>query len=198
MLLPSWVEARPVSYPGGVTLMQTNDADSSNLHLHYSPTIHYSVGYKWEYWRDSDWQFHRLQLNNLIKRWNKPASQANFYLRSGVGLVYQEGGDSSFAAFTGVALDWEDRRFFTSYSNRLYKAGDVDEFFTQNARLGVAPYIGNYGDLHTWLMVQVDHRPEQHDPITITPLVRLFKSEYLAELGLSEDGDPLFNFVIRF
>ena len=42
------VYARPVSYPGGVTLMQINDGYFSNLHLHYSPSIKYSVGLKIE------------------------------------------------------------------------------------------------------------------------------------------------------
>ena len=64
--------ARPVSYPGGWTLMQMNDADASTLHVHYSPTARYSVGYKAEYWNDKDWQFHGAQLNYLLKRWNKP------------------------------------------------------------------------------------------------------------------------------
>ena len=47
-------------------------------------------------------------------------------------------------------------------------------------------------------MLQVDHNPSQKDEITFTPLVRLFKGEYLAEAGVSDKGDVLFNWVIRF
>ena len=198
MMMPLLAMARPVSYAGGTTLMQMNDADRSTFHFHYSPSINYSLGYKGEYWRDEQWQFHGAQLNNLIKRWNKPASQANLYLKSAVGLVISESGDRSAGAFTGVSADWENRRFFTLYENRFYEAGDVDRFFMQKARVGVAPYIGDYGDVHTWLMVQVDHKPEQDDTIVITPLIRVFKNEYLAELGISDNGDVLINWVMRF
>lgn len=194
--------ARPVSYPQGWTVMQNNDMDANTLHVHYSPTAKYSVGYKAERWRDKDWQFHGAQVNYLAKRWNAPASQANFYLKNGVGLAYSDyqnfDNDTELAAFSGIALDWEDRRYFTSYENRYTYAGDFDQFFTQKARIGVAPYIGNYGDIHTWLMLQVDHNPTADDKLTFTPLVRVFKGEYLAEAGVSDNGDALFNWIIRF
>ena len=197
MLLPCLVLARPVSYPSGITLMQMNDTDTNSIHIHYSPTARYSIGYRGEYWRDEKWQFHGLQLNNLLKRWNKPASQSNFYIKSGIGINNSHNSENDFAAFAGVSLDSEDRRFFTSYENRLYKAGDNNRFFTQKARIGVAPYIGDYGDLHTWLILQIDHSPEKDDPATITSIIRLFKGEYLAEVGVNEDGDTVVNFIVR-
>ena len=194
--------ARPVSYPGGWTVMQMNNPDTNSLHTHYSPTAKYSIGYKGEYWREEKWQFHGVQLNNLVKRWNKPASQGNFYLKSGMGIAYSDFNQfdrkTEGAAFTGIALDWEDRRYFTSYENHLLYAGDIEKHFTQSARVGIAPYIGDYGDLHTWLMLQINHDPKKDDEFTITPLVRFFKNEYLVEAGVSDDGDALFNFIIRF
>ena len=68
----------------------------------------------------------------------------------------------------------------------------------QSARVGIAPYIGDYGDLHTWLMLQVDHVPESDEQITVTPLVRLFKDVHLLEAGMSNQGDVLFNYILRF
>lgn len=189
--------ARPVSYPGGWTLMQMNDGDSNSLHIHYSPTAKYSVGYKGEYWREKGWQFHGIQLNYLAKRWNQPKSQANLYFKSGAGAAF-DGGEAEESGFAGIAFDWENRRFFTSYENRGVYAGDVDKFFTQKARIGVAPYIGDYGDLHTWLMLQVDHNPSKDDEITFTPLVRMFRGNFLTEAGISDEGKVLFNAVIRF
>ena len=200
--LATEAQARPVSYPGGLTVMQMNDADAHSLHVHYSPTAKYSIGYKAEYWRKEDWQFHGAQLNYLVKRWNKPDSQANIYLKSGGGFAYSDSqpfdNETEVAAFTGLALDWEDRRYFTSYENRAYYAGDIDKFFMQKARVGIAPYIGDYGDIHTWLMLQVDHNPKADDKITFTPMIRLFKGEYLAEAGASDNGDVMFNWIMRF
>lgn len=47
-------------------------------------------------------------------------------------------------------------------------------------------------------MLQVDHNPSADDEITFTPLVRMFKGEYLAEAGVSDNGEVLLNWVIRF
>lgn len=190
-------QARPVSYPGGVTAMTMNNGDMNSLHLHYSPTAFTSLGYKAEHWRTGDYNIHAVQMNNLLKRWNMPAAQANVYLKSGVGIAVQSE-NSEPVVYSGIATDWENRRFFVSYENRYTAAGDIDDFFMQSARAGVAPYIGEYGDLHTWLMVQVDHKPEADEKVTITPLVRFFKDVHLVEAGLSNQGDVTFNWVVRF
>lgn len=189
--------ARPVSYPGSITLMQMNNASSNSLHIHYSPTAKYSIGYLGERHRNNaDWQFHGVQFNYLVKRWNQPSSQANVYSKSGVGGAFD--GNSGLAAFTGIALDWEDRRYFTAYENRFYHTKDLGRFLKQEARIGIAPYIGGYGDLHTWLMLQVNRNPTQDIPNTATALVRLFKSEYLAEFGVSNQRTLLANLIVRF
>lgn len=195
------IAARPVSYPGGTTIMQQNDVDRHSLHVHYSPTARYSIGYRGEYWRDAKWQFHGGQVNYLLRRWNRPASQANIYLKSAAGIALSDEGafdnEREAALIAGIAMDWEDRRFFTSYENRAYRAGDIDSFFMQKARIGIAPYIGDYGDLHTWLMVQIDHVPENDNPVSVTPLLRFFKGVQLAEFGVSDEGEVLFNWIIR-
>ncbi|MDA0781367.1 MAG: hypothetical protein PQ612_07085 [Rickettsiales bacterium] len=194
--------ARPVSYPEGWTIMQMNNTNSNNLHVHYSPTAKYSIGYKGEYHRAEEWQFHGMQLNYLAKRVNKKSSQANIYLKSAIGAAYSDFGafdnKTEAAASIGIATDWETRRYFTSYENRLTYAGDIEKSFEQKARVGIAPYLGSYGDLHTWLMLEVDHSPKRADEVIYTPMVRLFKDVYLFEFGVSSNKDFLINTVIRF
>ena len=68
----------------------------------------------------------------------------------------------------------------------------------QSARVGWAPYEGDYGDLHTWLMLEVSHLPENKDNFEITPMVRLFKDVHLLEAGMNTKGEILFNYVIRY
>ncbi|KZY61775.1 MULTISPECIES: hypothetical protein [unclassified Oleiphilus] len=195
-------EARPVSYPGGITLMQNNDADVSSLHLHYSPTARESIGYRGEYWRAEQWQFHGAQYNRLLKRWNRPTSQANFYFKGALGWAISDldelNNKQQPAGFVELAADWEDRRYFVSYENRYTEAGSIKSAYTQKARIGFAPYIGDYGDLHTWFMVQVDHTPTKDDQTSVTPLFRFFKNEYLAEIGVNDQGQGLFNLIIRY
>ena len=112
-------EARPVSYPGGWTVMQMNNGDGSSVHVHYSPTASDSVGFYAERNWAEDVQFTGLQYNRLLKRWNGPKSQANTYLKLGVGEADPFGPDSGeLSGFAGFAADWETRRWFTSYEAR--------------------------------------------------------------------------------
>ena len=100
--------------------MTMNDVDKNSLHLHYSPTADYSVGWRHEYLRDSKANVDSAQVNYLVKRWNMPKAQANIYVKSGVGIAYDDG-EVNPAAFTGLATDWENQRFFISYENRFFK-----------------------------------------------------------------------------
>lgn len=199
MLGSGIADARPVSYPSGFTVMQKNNGQYSAIHAHYSPTFKDSIGlYSERNWAE-DWHFTGVQYNRLVKRWNEKNSQANIYLKGGLGQAdaFGEGG-VDLAAFVGVAADWETRRWFTSYEARGYELG-FDQTFRQTARLGVAPYIGDYGDLHTWLMVQVENQPESQTPTTITPLVRFFYDVQLLEIGYTPETERFMaNWIVRF
>lgn len=197
MIAPIPSEARPISYPGGWSVMTMNNGDSNGFNAQYSPSSTYSLGYTFEHWREANFNLHALQVNNLLKRWNHPDSQANLYVESGVGLT-GVGDGAHPVAYTGLKTDWEDRRFLVSYENRYIAGEDIDDFYMESARIGIAPYIGEFGDLHTWLMVQVDHSPEREDPLTFTPMVRMFKGYHLVEGGVSNQGKVMFNWMIQF
>jgi hypothetical protein len=119
-----------------------------------------------------------------------PAHRRILYFKSGAGVAYGSG-DTDPAAFAGLEIDWENRRFFTLYENRFFYAGDQDKFIKHKARIGVAPYEGDYGDLHTWLMLQADYDAGADDTFSLTPLVRLFKGTTLIEAGYNLDGGVL-------
>lgn len=190
-------QARPVSYPGGWTLMLKNDVDANSAHIHYSPNAKRSFGIRQEYLRSSSTKVTTLQHNELLKRWNASQSQANLYLKSGIGVAVGDG-ETEPAAFTGIAADWEDRRYFTSYENRFYYAGEDEKFIKHKARIGIAPYVGDVGDLHTWLMLQADYDAGERDSFSATPLVRFFKGADMLEAGYNLDGGALFNYIHRF
>ncbi|MEM1391650.1 MAG: hypothetical protein AAGG45_11270 [Pseudomonadota bacterium] len=196
--LSSVANARPVSYPGGWTVMQQNNGDFSSGHVHYSPTFQDSFGVYVEHNWDNDWTFAGLQYNRLIKRWNTADSQANLYLKTGLGQSEAfASGETDLSGFVDVSADWETRRWFLSYDARAYDLG-FDRDVRQFARIGVAPYIGDYGDLHTWFMVQVDHNPESETPVTATPLIRFFYDVQLLEIGYTPERDRfMLNWIIR-
>ncbi|MCR9194384.1 MAG: hypothetical protein NXH88_06610 [Hyphomonas sp.] len=193
-------EARPVSYPGGWTVMQMNNGDMSSAHVHYSPTFKDSIGlYSERNWGE-DWHFTGVQYNRLVKRWNTPTSQANLYLKAAAGQAdpFGDGANVEAAGFVGLGADWETRRWFVSYEGRAYDLG-FDKDARQSARVGVAPYVGDFGDLHTWLMLQVENQPESDTPTTLTPLVRFFYDVQLLEIGYTPESEEfMLNWIVRF
>ena len=197
--LSGTVHARPVSYPGGWTFMQKSNGSYSSIHAHYSPTASDSIGMYIERNWQEDITFTGVQYNRLVKRWNGRKSQANFYVKAGVGQAQPFGKNGAqIAGFTELAMDWETRRWFTEYRIRATDYAD-NQSIHHSGRLGIAPYIGNYGDLHTWLMVQVENHPESNKPTTTTPLVRLFKGVQMLELGYTiEHEEWLANWIVRF
>jgi len=194
--------ARPVSYVGGWTAIEETDRQTSALWVHYTVDPKLSLGWRSEWDRKADFVLHGPQATYLAKRWFGENYQANVYALAGAGLAYGVGANETgarAAGFAGALADWETRRLFASYRARMTEAGAVGGNFFQAARAGVAPYIGDTNDLHTWLMVELDHRPENPDPVGVTPLVRFFKGAALFEVGWSvTDAEPLVNFTYRF
>ncbi len=200
VFLPQTAQARPVSYPGGWTFIMENDGHSNAALLHYTPNVHYSLGLRHEYLRGSKTNADMIQLNWLVRRWNMEGSQANIYLKSGIGMAYDDN-DKALAGFTGIAADWENRLFFAGYSNKFFRAGNLDSFGHHQARIGIAPYIGDYGNLHTWIMLQGDYRPklDSSEELSVTPLLRFFKGTSLLETGYNIENETLLiNFIQRF
>jgi hypothetical protein len=118
-------------------------------------------------------------------------------LQTGIGAA-QHGDDVDPAATLGFEADWETRRIYFSYENRYIYAGDVERSFSHKARAGIAPYIGGYDAMHTWLMLQIDHHPGERDNVVATPFLRLFTQEVMGELGISHKGDVMFNATLQF
>ena len=55
--------ARPVSYEDGWTAMIMTDEFSSSVHIHYSPTVNYSIGYRYEDFEMDSFYFLSLLIN---------------------------------------------------------------------------------------------------------------------------------------
>jgi hypothetical protein len=186
--------ARPVSYAGGTMVMAEHDGQSSALNLDYSPTARYAVGVRQEYFRDEGTHLSTVHLNWLAKRWNNPDSQGNFYLMTGAGIAY-DGDTTRPAGWIAGSIDWEDRRFFTQYEIKAWRvAGQknmIGHSMSHMARVGIAPYIGSAGDVHTWVMIQADRDNGNDNAVSVTPLVRVFKGATLGEVGYNIKTDKL-------
>ena len=194
--------ARPVSYAGGWTLIEDTDRQSTTGLLHYTPDASYSLGARIEWDRRDDVLFTGAQATWLAKRWFGEDYQANLYLWGSAGVAQGVGNnpnEADFGAQAGVMADWETRRLFVSYRASVQDFGSLEKSAMQAARFVFAPYEGDTGDLHTWLMIEVDNRPDNPEPWGVTPLVRFFYGSALFEAGWSlTDDQPLLNLQYRF
>ena len=202
LVLTAEANARPVSYVGGWTIIETSNRQSTAALVHYTATPKLSVGGRAEWDRNADFMMAVVQPTWLAKRWFGRDFQANVYLTGGLGLakgINSNPMGSDTAYFAGVMADWETRRHFLSYETRYLDAGHFGDNFMQAARVGWAPYEGDTGDLHTWLMVEVDDRPDARESVGVTPLIRFFKNTLLVEVGYNmTEHQPLANFTFRF
>jgi len=202
LLFSAPAPARPVSYAGGWTLIEESDRQVSSALVHYTPSPSWSIGLRAETNRDGDFAIYSVHPTFLAKRWFGGDYQGNLYLHGGIGRATGINGnsqDDATAVYGGIMADWETRSLFIGYRSRYLEAGNFGDQFMHAARFGFAPYEGDSGDLHTWLMLEIDHRPEDQKPLAATPLVRFFKGPLLLELGYNLTvNQPLLNFTYRF
>jgi hypothetical protein len=181
--------------------MGMNNGDRVSSHIHYSPKYFYSIGYRFEYWKNKDYVNHFLQGNYLLKRFNEPASQANIYIKSGVGTsTYLEGKkDYNKSYFIGSSADWETQRLYANYAIRYTDVDKIEDFLLQSGAAGFAPYIGDYGDLHTWILYTFDYNKDKSKKkLSHGPKLRFFKSVNLLEIGINNNKELILNLIIRF
>ena len=196
------LHGRPVSYTGGWTLIEESNRQSTQALIHYTPGPSWSLGLRNEWFRSDDYLLTAVQPTYLLKRWFGADYQANVYVHGGLGVAQGVSGNDlsdQAAGFAGVMADWETRRLVVGYNARYLEAGHFGDSTMQMFRFGYAPYEGDTGDLHTWLMLEVDHRPESNDAVTVAPLLRFFRGPALLELGYNlVESSPLVNFTYRF
>jgi hypothetical protein len=189
-LLASTALGRPISYVGGHTLMANSNADTDNIYWHYTPNINYSVGLVYQQDKISNKSFPSARFTYLLNRKNTATSQRNLYLSTGVGL------DHSSNYFYALSGDWETRRVFAGFSAKQVSGIGYD-LFEQSIKLGVAPYLGDYGDVHTWLMVETKKNDFDDKRITY-PVIRLFTGGALIEVGYHKKTDWDVHLMYRF
>lgn len=198
MVLPITVLARPVSYPNGIMPMAEHSHHGTMANVTYSPTARVAVGVQSEYRRLEESWFNGAIVNWLPYRKNMRESQANLYVRTGLGQTHSHGKDD-VGGFAGINADWESRRYLVAYENRYFADSGVGESeFDERVRLGVAPYKAPFEAWHPWFILQFDHTPEDEDNITVTPMLRMFKGNILGEAGISHRGDLYTSLTLQF
>ena len=188
LLLVLNTEARPISYSGGHTLMHFNDNMKESIYYHYSPSFKYSIGVEELNNKIFDRSETNLRFTYLVNRKNTKNSQRNFYFQSAVSTK-----NSNF--IYGVHGDWETRRYFIGFDYKEVK--NIIDYTDKHIQLGLAPYLGEYGDLHTWLMLKTKKNSLNNKQITY-PVIKFFKGNVMLELGYDNKTDWDIHLMYRF
>ena len=181
--------------------MAMNNGDRISSHIHYSPKYFYSLGYKFEYWKDKDYVNHFLQGNYLVERFNNTDSQANIYLKTGIGTstYLEDDKDYNKSYFIAGSADWETQKLYSNYEVRYSDIGNIEDFIFHSGAFGFAPYVGNYGDLHTWALYTFQYNEDRNkNKFTHGPKLRFFKNTNLIEVGINNKKDLILNLIIRY
>ena len=185
------VDARPISYAGGSTIMYRSDSLKDSIYAHYSPTYKYSIGIDKTYDKFFNKNYTNFRFVYLLNRKNSQISQRNLYFQSSLSL------NNSDSSFYGIHGDWETRRFFSGFGYKEVQNKVTQDYSDQYLQLGVAPYLGDYGELHTWIMVKTQKNSLTKNWSTY-PVLKLFKGNALIELGYDDKTEWDLHLIYRF
>lgn len=185
------IEARPISYSGGTTLMFKSDNVSNSVYLHYSPTYKYSIGIEKVKNKFYDNNKSYLRLTYLLNRKNTFTSQRNLYFQSGVMPNNTEN------IFYGVHGDWETRKLFIGFGIKDIQSKYGMDYKDEYLQLGFAPYVGDYNDLHTWIMLKTKKNTLTNKASTY-PELKFFKGNALMKFGYGANTNWDLHFMYRF
>jgi len=185
------VDSRPISYSGGSTLMYFSDSIQDSVYAHYSPSYKYSIGIEKADDKFSNTQQTSFRFTYLLNRKNRKGSQRNLYAQAGISL------NNSDSTFYGIHGDWETRRLFSGFGYKEVQNKSVQDYSDQYMQLGVAPYLGDYGDLHTWIMVKTKKNSLTRGWSTY-PVLKFFSGNALIEFGYNNKTEWDLHVVYRF
>jgi len=191
--------AHPVAYQNSIGVMSSLAPDRTEIQANYSFTPRLAAGtdYVRIAYREDDVHFGIARMNARVIRVNRPHSQGNVYLYTGMG-AREYRGNTEDAFFYGGEADWETRKHYISGRAQALRSPKGMNFEQYTLRAGIAPYVAEFEALHTWLIAQGMYEPDAKNEFTWAPMVRMFYRNVLWETGVSTRGEFLFNTIIHF
>lgn len=191
---PASLLAKPIAFAQGTTVMAEHGAGTmEEAQVFYAPRYNWSLGGGYLQ-LDSDLSDLRreityLRVNYLVKRWNRESSQANVFTWGGAGSAYRsETNDREAAWNTGLQLDYETRRLYSSVKTDLHVARGFTHRI-DTLQLGIAPYEHDYDTLATWFVIQGrQYTGGIHEGTEWALLLRLFKRGAWLDAGVTDEG----------
>ena len=171
--------------------MIKSDSLSNSTYFHYSPSFKYSIGIENtnnKIFKDNK---NYIRFTYLLNRKNALNSQRNLYFQSGIDVGNKNN------HFYGAHGDWETRRWFAGFGYKNIQSKTNNDYENKYIQFGVAPYIGDYGDFHTWLMVKTRKSSLTKNTSTY-PILKFFSGDALVEVGYDNRTNWDLHLMYRF
>jgi hypothetical protein len=170
--------------------MSFSDNMKESIYYHFSPSYKYSVGIEGIKDKVFNSKYSYLRYTYLLDRRNTDISQRNLYFQSGLSSK----GNESF--FYGIHGDWETRRLFLGFGYKKVE-NNVESYNNRYYQFGFAPYLGDYGDLHTWIMLK-SKKNTLDNKWSSYPVLKFFKGNVLFEIGYNDKTEWDMHLMYRF
>lgn len=190
--------AHPVAFRGSTGIMAYQSRAVSDWEINHSLTTWFAPSVQRLRFTEGTGRadVHLAKANFLAKRWNGRDHQANLYLQLGAGPSTLSGARRAAYALGGVA-DIENRRLYFLTQAMWLRSGVGTEMTEWKVRGGFAPYVVDFEQLHTWLILEAHRKSMGDRRVEIVPYLRFFYQNVLWELGASARGDMHLNFIIH-
>ena len=186
--------AHPVIFKGGTVFESEQSPEHQHLSLSY--TFHQKTGVAFDYMKfnDAKTEFYFTKLNYRLWRQNEVESQANIYLSLGAGQR-RENQNLTNSGLAQINVDWENRDYYVSGFQEYILQEDLDPIWHSRARVGLAPFRGDYEDINVWFIAQFEKT--NGESWETTPIMRTYFKNILWEVGASLNGNYQLNLMFH-
>lgn len=139
-----------------------------------------------------------VTYTRLLKRYNLPDAQANWWFIGGVGnLVANHFFGTKIMITPGVQLDYETTRLYFAALARLYRASGVNND-ALSVRVGASLYETEYDETQPWVILEARRMNNLSDKPELTAMLRLINKNFFVEAGANTAGKPRFTMMYIF
>lgn len=194
-------QARPVTYTGGQVLVADIQPNLTAWRYGYSGSFRWSVSAGGLHLREladeGQLDVNYLRAARLVKRWNWPKAQANFFVWGGAGYGRTDL-SNDLSGHVGFQADFETRRIYTSIISEHHE-GAHWRYRMDTVSLGYAPYEHDFNRMATWVVLKgmrTTHTLKDKPKAAL--MLRFFNPTWWLEAGIDNDGQLLGNVMFNF
>ncbi len=187
--------ARPITFRDGSRVAFETHPVIQDLDLAYSVSARAALGFE-AIWHSSP---QSPKETAIVARWdqlwwraNDEDFQASVYTLIGLGYLYSGSGEHNETLHFryGLSGDAENRRFYSAASFAQGVSPRLTPSNELRFRLGFAPYLAEFDQLQSWVLLQYDVDTIHEDRTSwIGPVLRFSFKSFLWEIGsLTQPG----------